>query len=56
MDPTPKVIEPFFDLPPKIFSFGSQDKFKVTLWDETSGLATRSSVGHWEFAGWRGTP
>jgi len=37
-------------------SLGSQDKFEVTLWDETSGLATRSSVGHWEFAGWRGAP
>jgi hypothetical protein len=35
-------------------SLGSQDKFEVTLWDETGGLATRSSVGHWEFAGWRG--
>jgi hypothetical protein len=37
-------------------SLGSQDKFEVTLWDETSGLATRSSVDHWEFAGWRGAP
>jgi hypothetical protein len=35
-------------------SLGSQDKFEATLWDETSGLATRSSAGHWEFTGWRG--
>jgi hypothetical protein len=36
-------------------SLGVQDRFEVTLWDETGGLATRSSVGHWEFAGWRAT-
>jgi hypothetical protein len=36
-------------------SLVSQDRFEVTLWDETRGLATRSSAGQWEFAGWRGT-
>jgi hypothetical protein len=38
-----------------IASIGSQDRFEVALWDETGGLPTRSSAGHWEFAGWRGT-
>jgi hypothetical protein len=26
-------------------------RFEVTLWDETGGLATRSSAGGWEFGG-----
>ena len=33
-----------------------KNEFAVTLWDETNGMAARTSIGHWEFAGWTGRP